>query len=108
MMWTTNRITRLILACLILWPVLTSTSYGENSSVTGNRQFRVPAEWEPHAATWMQWPSRYEASMRPAFANIIAVIQAYEPVHVLVRNKREKISAEKLLTSHAVNLDHIT
>jgi len=42
-------------------------------------QVRVPTEWEAHAATWMQWPGRWERAMRPAFADIIDVVQGYEP-----------------------------
>lgn len=45
---------------------------------------RVPGEWEPQAAAWMQWPTEWEASLRPDFGRIIAVIQLYQPVHLLV------------------------
>ncbi|MEL7529195.1 MAG: agmatine deiminase family protein, partial [Pseudomonadota bacterium] len=39
---------------------------------------RVPAEWEPQAAVWMQWPGNYEKNMRPAFADIIQAVQKHE------------------------------
>ena len=45
------------------------------SVTAGALPVRVPAEWEPHAATWMQWPGVWEASVRPAFARIIDVVQ---------------------------------
>jgi agmatine deiminase len=45
---------------------------------------RIPGEWEPQVATWMQWPTEWEASLRPDFARIIAVVQQYQPVHLLV------------------------
>lgn len=69
---------------------------------------RVPAEWEPHAATWMQWPNRYEANMRLAFADIIAVIQNYEPVHLLIGSEAEKAEAMRFLSENGVNNSNIT
>lgn len=69
---------------------------------------RVPAEWETHAATWMQWPGRWETSMRPAFAEIIKVVQAYEPVHLLTSTEAEKTAAEKFLADRGVPADNIT
>jgi len=35
----------------------------------------VPAEWETHKATWMQWPDEYDSKMRKAYSDIIDVIQ---------------------------------
>ena len=69
---------------------------------------RVPAEWEAHAATWMQWPDRYEADMHPAFADIIDVIQAYEPLHLLTRTEAEKAQARRYLAEMGIDIDDIT
>ncbi len=69
---------------------------------------RVPAEWETHAATWMQWPNRWESKMRPAFADIINIIQAYEPVHLLTSSEREKAEAEQFLLEKGVTDTNIT
>ncbi len=69
---------------------------------------RVPAEWEPHEATWMQWPGMYEADMRQAFADIIDVIQAYEPVHIIAGSRSEKNQAQKFLGKRKVPLTNIT
>jgi len=69
---------------------------------------RVPAEWETHAATWMQWPGRWETAMRPAFAEIIKVVQAYEPVHLLTSSEGEKAAAAQFLAERGVPADNIT
>ncbi|MCP4142265.1 MAG: agmatine deiminase family protein [Chloroflexi bacterium] len=69
---------------------------------------RVPAEWELHDATWMQWPTKWEANMRPAFADIINVIQAYEPVHLLTSSESEKTEAEEFLSEQGVPDTNIT
>jgi len=71
-------------------------------------EIRVPAEWEPHAATWMQWPTKWEAELRPVFAEIIDVIQIYEPVHLLTSNESEKAEAEKFLTEQGTPDTNIT
>jgi len=51
--------------------------------------YRLPAEWEPHAATWLSWPSaRSEswagelAKVEIAFAKIAAEISHREPVRI--------------------------
>ncbi len=51
---------------------------------------RLPAEWEPHAATWLCWPHKREnwpdnlAEAEAEFEALIAEIASSEPVHVLV------------------------
>lgn len=69
---------------------------------------RVPAEWETHAATWMQWPNEWESEMRPAFAAIIKVIQRYEPVHLLTSSNTEQIEAQQFLSKRGVPDTNIT
>ncbi len=56
---------------------------------------RMPAEWEPHEATWLayphhkgDWPGKLEAA-RWAFVEFVRVLQDYELVQVLVRNDSE-------------------
>ncbi|MCG7586337.1 agmatine/peptidylarginine deiminase [Photobacterium sp. OFAV2-7] len=77
-----------------------STNSTANSTKTTN--VRVPAEWEPQAAVWMQYPDQWEANMRPAFARIVSVIQKYQPVHMLTRTQEEKDQAQQLMTSLGV------
>jgi agmatine deiminase len=87
------------------------TGYDSNSEIVGqilNSEKRVPAEWESHAATWMQWPGQWESVMRPAFADIINVIQDYEPVHLLTSSESEKTEAEAFLANHGVPKTNIT
>ncbi|MGA7538908.1 MAG: agmatine deiminase [Steroidobacteraceae bacterium] len=50
--------------------------------------FWMPAEYEPHEATWLLWPARHDnwrESARPAqaaFAQVAAAIRRFERVHV--------------------------
>jgi agmatine deiminase len=52
--------------------------------------YRMPAEWEPHQATWVSWPHK-EASwpgkletVFPVFARMVAALAASETVHINV------------------------
>jgi agmatine deiminase len=51
--------------------------------------YRLPAEWEPHAATWIAWPHRRatflgDFAVIPAFfARFIRLLAACEPVKVI-------------------------
>ena len=50
--------------------------------------FRMPAEWEPHAQTWLLWPERpdnWRLGAKPAqaaFAAVVRAIARFEPVTV--------------------------
>ncbi len=60
-------------------------------------ELRVPAEWEPQEAVWMQWPQRWESSYEPAFSRIVATILRHEAVHILVHDSQTRRSAEDSL-----------
>ena len=52
--------------------------------------FAMPAEWEPHARTWMAWPCRAEVwgdalpETKRAYAGVAQAIARFEPVSMLV------------------------
>ena len=71
-------------------------------------KFRVPAEWETHAATWMQWPGSWETSLRQNFADIIKVVSTYEPMHLIVENLHELDGARSYLRKAGVDLENVT
>jgi agmatine deiminase len=68
---------------------------------------RVPAEWEPHKATWMQWPKFLESSYRQNFSDIIDALQQYEPVNILVGSYRAQGRAKNFLKNRGVPLTNI-
>lgn len=55
----------------------------------GDIKLTMPAEWAPHAGTWMAWPKRYDVwrskagPARKAFTNVICAIAQFEPVTVI-------------------------
>ena len=64
---------------------------GTNRPKPAELGFRMPAEWEPHAATWLTWPrpdgisfpDRYE-DVPPVLAGLIRELSTVEDVHVNV------------------------
>src|ERR1051325_7066667 len=38
--------------------------------------YRMPAEWEPHAATWLSWPRREGISFPGSFDRVMPVLRA--------------------------------
>jgi agmatine deiminase len=88
--------------------VVTNQSLSNASPDEQAAPIRVPAEWEPHAATWMQWPGTYETVMRKAFSDIIKIVQQYEPVHILTSTEQEMVAAQHFLAEQGVPDKNIT
>jgi agmatine deiminase len=71
---------------------------------------RWPAEWEPHAATWIAWPHHepdWPGKFEPipwVYAEIARALHVYEPVHILCHNEEVREAARKLLQAHHVDL----
>ncbi len=66
-------------------------------------EFRMPAEWEPHEATWLAWP-HYEgdwpgkfAPIPWVYAEIIRHLARHERVDVIVNNASAEKAARKCL-----------
>ncbi len=73
----------------------------------------LPAEWEPHAATWLAWPKDpitwpdRVPQAREAFAQMIEALTSQELVHLLVDDAAAEAEARQLLSEkrfHAPNL----
>ncbi|MEX0923472.1 MAG: agmatine deiminase family protein [Rhodovibrionaceae bacterium] len=64
--------------------------------------FRMPAEWAPHAKTWMAWPCRAEvwgerlAETQQAYSEIARAIARFEPVSMLVPPGQEDAARNRL------------
>ena len=72
--------------------------------------FRMPAEWEPHAATWIAWPHNREdwpgkfQSIPWVYAEIVRHLARHELVEIIVTNAEAERSIRKLLKSSGVEL----
>jgi agmatine deiminase len=74
---------------------------------------RLPAEWEPHEATWIAWPHNRNdwpgkfASIKWVFAEILKYISRGEIVRILVQSNNHKRKAENVLKSVNADLSSI-
>ena len=64
---------------------------------------RWPAEWEPHAATWVAWPhnrdtwpGRFDV-VPPVFARLVRTIAQFEPVKILAGGEQVLAQAESFV-----------
>jgi agmatine deiminase len=64
---------------------------------------RMPAEWEPHAATWLAWPHHradWPGKFEPipwVYAEIIRVLARHEAVELIVNDAASEQLARKIL-----------
>ena len=73
-------------------------------------RFRMPAEWEPHAATWLAWPhykDDWPGKFEPipwVYTEIVRYLSRHERVEILVKNASLERRALNLLErAHAHN-----
>src|SRR3979490_833537 len=66
--------------------------------------YRMPAEWEPHAATWLSWPRQEGISFPGAFDRVmptlrrmVAALISSEPVRINVCNGAHEAEARAVL-----------
>src|SRR5262245_57027895 len=89
---------------------MTPRDANESRPPTG---FRMPAEWELHASTWLAWPherSDWPGKFAPipwVYAEIIRHLHRREPVHILVNDRGKEAEARKTLAKVGVDLKRI-
>ena len=77
------------------------------------RGFRIPAEWEPHEATWIAWPHNAEdwpGKFQPipwVYADIVRHLHTGEKVHILVNDAGAEKRARSVLSKSAVDLRQV-
>jgi agmatine deiminase len=81
--------------------------------MTSDPIFRMPAEWEPHRATWLAWPHHEPdwpgklAAIPWVYAEIVRVLAQHEPVEILCHDAEIRASANAALEAHDVRLDRV-
>ena len=76
----------------------------ENSKTPAALGYRMPAEWEPHAATWLSWPRREGISFPDSYDQVVPVLRTMvgallesEPVNINVCNGAQEAEARAAL-----------
>ena len=76
--------------------------------------YRMPAEWEPHEATWLAWPHNpadWPGKFQPIpwlYAEIVRLLAARERVHLIVENAAAERRATGMLRRAGANLEAVS
>ncbi len=85
----------------------------EETQTPASLGYRMPAEWEPHAATWIAWPHHREdwpGKFGPVpwvYTEIVRLLSRSETVHIIVRNGDMELRASDRLDSAGVDLARV-
>jgi agmatine deiminase len=75
-----------------------------------DQNFRMPAEWAPHTATWIAWPHNSEdwpGKFQPipwVYAEIVRHLSEVEDVHILVNDEAAEKRVRRILLRAGANL----
>ena len=94
---------------------MSRTIFSRNALGSDSRalNFRMPAEWEPHAATWLAWPHNLDdwpGKFEPipwAYAEIIRNLARHERVELIVNDAGSERGIRKILTSANASLTNV-
>jgi agmatine deiminase len=70
------------------------------------QRYRMPAEWAPHAATWLSWPHNRDTwpgcfdGVEPAMVRAAAALAESELVYVNVLDAEHEVHVQRLLAAH--------
>jgi agmatine deiminase len=76
--------------------------------------YRMPAEWEPHEATWLAWPHNPEdwpGKFQPIpwiYAEIVRLLSVRERVHILVDDEKAQQRATSMLERAGARLQQVS
>lgn len=75
--------------------------------------FRMPAEWEPHASTWLAWPHRDsdwpgKIELIPwVYAEIVRALTRHETVNLIVPDEGRAAAATDVLTRAGADMGRV-
>src|SRR4051794_1717601 len=75
--------------------------------------YRMPAEWEPHEATWIAWPHNREdwpgkfAPIPWVYAEIVRHLSRVEKVFIVVAGGKMQRRASDILDRVGVNVNQV-
>lgn len=76
--------------------------------------FRMPAEWNPHRATQIHWPSNMETwpgerleKAERVFVEIIKALHTHEPVQLFLEDRATCVKAITKLDAHDIDIDQL-
>src|SRR2546421_9276147 len=86
----------------------------KHGSLPAQLGFRMPAEWEPHEATWLAWPHQrddWPGRFEPipwVYAEIVRILHQSERVYILVNGQLGEKKARAELEKYPLDWSSIT
>src|SRR5207248_1353548 len=83
------------------------------NAVPAALDWRLPAEWEPHEATWIAWPknrSDWPGKFAPipwVYAEIVRHLHQAEYVHLIVDDTLAEARVRKILKHNHLDLERV-
>jgi len=83
-----------------------------SGKVASHQDYRMPAEWEPHEGTWLQWPQEklyrgYELKLEGMWLAMVDVLHRHENVHIIVCDERQSDHVMAQLKYFDIGLENI-
>lgn len=74
--------------------------------------FHMPAEWENHEGTWLQWPHDgmfrgYQMKLESIWLTMVDILHKYERVHIIVSDERHRDHVMHQLKYFNISLETI-
>jgi agmatine deiminase len=83
-----------------------------NEEMKNSKRYHMPAEWEKHEGTWLQWPNDriirgYERDLERIWLTMVDVLHEHENVHILVCDDLHKEHIASQLEYYLISLKNI-
>ncbi len=74
--------------------------------------FHMPAEWEEHEGTWLQWPHDdqwpgYQLKLEKTWLEMVDALHEHENVHIIVQDERRREHVEQQLKFFGIGLENV-
>ncbi|HWB61476.1 MAG TPA: agmatine deiminase family protein [Chthoniobacteraceae bacterium] len=93
---------------------MSSSSTDNKESTPAKLGYRMPAEWEPHEATWISWPHRNGISfpdsydqIPPVLAKMVDALADSEHVCINVIDEKQEHEVRQQLKKNGARTDHV-
>src|SRR5947207_2797381 len=79
----------------------------------GSDAWRMPAEWEPHEATWLAWPHNttdWPGKIGPVhwvYGEIVRALVEGEGVHIVVNDAKHEAVAQRVLRKWGIGAERV-
>lgn len=83
-----------------------------NNTILNASDFYMPAEWEKHEGTWLQWPNdtndpHHQLKLESTWLKMVIALHEHETVHIIVEDKPQYEHVEQQLIYFGVDLKYI-